>query len=146
SGQRRIFYIPNPRRDGSVDDAAPMFFEDERHPPMHSRATSGQPAISLKEKNTMKKTRGDFSADERLIQLSVISIAIGALGAVVAVVLLKLIAWFTNLFFYLEFSFTPRTPAGSTLGLWIIVVPVIGGLIIGLIARYGSEKIRGHGI
>ncbi len=95
----------------------------------------------------MKKTaRGDFSADQRLLQLSTISIAIGAVGAVVAVLLLKLIAWFTNLFFYLQFSLTPRTPAGSPLGLWMIVVPVIGGLIIGLMARYGSEKIRGHGI
>ncbi len=95
----------------------------------------------------MKKTsRGDFSADQRLLQLSAISIAIGAVGAVVAVLLLKLIAWFTNLFFYLQFSLTPRTPAGSPLGLWMIVVPVIGGLIIGLMARYGSEKIRGHGI
>lgn len=90
--------------------------------------------------------RGDFSADRRLLQLSAISIAIGAVGAVVAVLLLKLIAWFTNLFFYLQFSLTPRTPAGSPLGLWMIVVPVIGGLIIGLMARYGSEKIRGHGI
>ena len=95
----------------------------------------------------MKKTsRGDFSADQRLLQLSTISIAIGAVGAVVAVLLLKLIAWFTNLFFYLQFSLTPRSPAGSPLGLWMIVVPVIGGLIIGLMARYGSEKIRGHGI
>jgi H+/Cl- antiporter ClcA len=95
----------------------------------------------------MKETaRGDFSADRRLLQLSAISIAIGAVGAVVAVVLLKLIAFFTNLFFYLQFSLTPRSPAGSPLGLWMIVVPVIGGLIIGLMARYGSEKIRGHGI
>jgi H+/Cl- antiporter ClcA len=95
----------------------------------------------------MKKTaRGDFSADRRLLQLSAISVAIGAVGAVVAVLLLKLIAFFTNLFFYLQFSLTPRSPAGSPLGLWMIVVPVIGGLIIGLMARYGSEKIRGHGI
>jgi H+/Cl- antiporter ClcA/CBS domain-containing protein len=93
-----------------------------------------------------KTSRGDFSADQRLLQLSAISIAIGAIGAVVAVLLLKLIAWFTNLFFYLQFSLTPRSPAGSPLGLWMIVVPVIGGLIIGLMARYGSEKIRGHGI
>jgi H+/Cl- antiporter ClcA len=93
-----------------------------------------------------KTTRGDFSADRRLIQLSAISIVIGVVGAAVAVVLLKLIAWFTNLFFYLQFSLTPRSPAGSPLGLWMIVVPVIGGLIIGLMARYGSEKIRGHGI
>lgn len=93
-----------------------------------------------------KNARGDFSADRRLLQLSAISIAIGAVGAVVAVVLLKLIALFTNLFFYLQFSLKPRSPAGSPLGLWMIVVPVIGGLIIGLMARYGSEKIRGHGI
>lgn len=93
-----------------------------------------------------KTSRGDFSADQRLLQLSAISVAIGAVGAVIAVLLLKLIAWFTNLFFYLKFSLTPRTPAGSPLGLWMIVVPVIGGLIIGLMARYGSEKIRGHGI
>jgi H+/Cl- antiporter ClcA len=95
----------------------------------------------------MKKTgRGDFSADRRLIQLSTISIGIGIAASLVAVVLLKLIAWFTNLFFYLRFSLTPRSPAGSPLGLWMIVVPVVGGLIIGLMARYGSEKIRGHGI
>jgi H+/Cl- antiporter ClcA/Mg2+/Co2+ transporter CorC len=95
----------------------------------------------------MKKAmRGDFSVDRRLIQLSAISIAIGIVGALVAVLLLALIAWFTNLFFYLRFSLTPRSPSGSPLGLWMIVVPVIGGLIIGLMARYGSEKIRGHGI
>ncbi|MFX7898832.1 chloride channel protein, partial [Acinetobacter baumannii] len=39
-----------------------------------------------------------------------------------------------------------RSPAANTLGLWVIVVPVIGGLIVGLMARFGSEKIRGHGI
>jgi H+/Cl- antiporter ClcA/CBS domain-containing protein len=95
----------------------------------------------------MKKTgRGDFSADRRLIQLSTISIGIGIAASLVAVVLLKLIAWFTNLFFYHQFSLTARGPAGSPLGLWMIVVPVIGGLIIGLMARYGTEKIRGHGI
>jgi H+/Cl- antiporter ClcA len=95
----------------------------------------------------MNKTmRGDFSADRRLIQLSAISIGIGVVGALVAVLLLKLIAGFTNLFFYLKLSLAPRGPAGSPLGLWMIIVPVIGGLIIGLMARYGSEKIRGHGI
>lgn len=93
-----------------------------------------------------KTTRGDFSADRRLIQLSAISIVIGIVASLIAVVLLSLIAFFTNLFFYLRFSLTPRSPAGSPLGLWMIIVPVIGGLIIGVMARYGSEKIRGHGI
>ena len=93
-----------------------------------------------------KATRGDFSADRRLLQLSAISIGIGAVGALVAALLLAMIACFTNLFFYGRLSLTPRSPAGSPFGPWMIVVPVIGGLIVGIMARYGSEKIRGHGI
>ncbi len=57
-----------------------------------------------------------------------------------------LINLFTNFFFFQSLSFASRSPAGNTLGLWVIVIPVIGGLVIGLIARYGSEAIRGHGI
>ncbi len=95
----------------------------------------------------MKKgIRGDFSADRRLLQLSAISIGIGAVCSLVAVLLLSMIACFTNLFFYGRLSLTSRGPAGSPLGAWMIAVPVAGGLIVGLIARYGSEKIRGHGI
>src|ERR1700722_17879486 len=45
-----------------------------------------------------------------------------------------------------SFSFASRSPATNTLGWWVVVMPVVGGLIIGLIARYGSEAIRGHGI
>ena len=92
------------------------------------------------------KTRGDFSADRRLIMISAIAIFIGAICAFVAMLLLSMISFFTNLFYYHQLSLTPRTPAGSPLGLLMIFVPVVGGLIIGLMARYGSEKIRGHGI
>src|SRR5471032_2063263 len=48
--------------------------------------------------------------------------------------------------FLLPVAVVRRSPAGNILGLWVIVIPVIGGLVIGLIARYGSEAIRGHGI
>src|SRR5690606_8223813 len=51
-----------------------------------------------------------------------------------------------NLFFFQTFSFENRSPADHTLGLLVIIVPIIGGLIVGLIARFGSDKIRGHGI
>ena len=71
---------------------------------------------------------------------------IGALGTVAAWFLLTLIHFFTNLFFFQTFSFADRSPASNTLGAWVIVLPVIGGLIVGLMARFGSEKIRGHGI
>ena len=52
----------------------------------------------------------------------------------------------TNIFYYHRFSLAPVSPAGSPLGHWMVVVPVIGGLIVGLMARFGSDKIRGHGI
>jgi H+/Cl- antiporter ClcA/CBS domain-containing protein len=64
----------------------------------------------------------------------------------VAVALLKLINFFTNVFFFHRLSSASASPGDAHLGLWVIFVPVIGGLIVGLIARFGSDKIRGHGI
>jgi len=89
---------------------------------------------------------GDFTADRRLIALSALAGATGAIAAVVAVVLLRLIGLFTNLFYYQRVSFALVAPGGSPLGPLAVGVPVLGGLIIGLMARYGSERIRGHGI
>jgi H+/Cl- antiporter ClcA len=94
--------------------------------------------------NVMEK--GDFTAGVRLLWISALAIVIGAICAAVALVLLRAIDLFTNLFFFQEISLVHRVPAESTLGLWIIVVPAVGGLIIGLMARYGSDRIRGHGI
>jgi CIC family chloride channel protein len=90
--------------------------------------------------------KGDFTADRRLILLSAMALIIGAICAVVAVILLRLIGLFTNLFFYGRLSVAFLSPAGNHLGLGVVLVPVVGGLIIGLMARYGSERIRGHGI
>ena len=93
--------------------------------------------------NTHKR---DFSSNARLPGISLLAAAIGALSTLAAFVLLSLIHLFTNLFFFGAFSFADRSPALNTLGGWVIVIPVVGGLIVGLMARYGSEKIRGHGI
>ena len=78
------------------------------------------------------------------ISISAIVIAIGV--SIIAKLLVQLIDLITNISFYGNFSFTPITPAENTLGLFVIVIPVIGGLIIGLMAFYGSKAIRGHGI
>lgn len=88
----------------------------------------------------------DFLADPRLITISCIAIGVGACGTFAAWFLLNLIRFFTNLFFYQTFSFAFRSPADNQLGIWVIALPVVGGLIVGAIARFGSEKIRGHGI
>ncbi|MGE0498524.1 MAG: chloride channel protein [Ramlibacter sp.] len=90
--------------------------------------------------------RGDFALNSRLLRITAMAVAIGAISTVAARVLLDLIRFFTNLFFFQTFSLADRSPADNTLGAWVIGVPVVGGLIIGLVARYGSDKIRGHGI
>lgn len=81
-----------------------------------------------------------------MLLLSVMALAIGVLSACVAWGLLWLIASITNLAFYHRFSSASVTPQGHQLGWWMVLVPVAGALIIGLMARFGSEKIRGHGI
>lgn len=88
----------------------------------------------------------DFTTDRRVLLLSGFAIVIGAISAVVAQVLVWLISIFTNLAYYQRFSFQDASPAGNQLGIWAVFVPMIGGLIIGLMARFGSDKIRGHGI
>lgn len=90
--------------------------------------------------------RRDFATDTTLFRTVALAAVIAALATVAAAVLLGLIRFFTNLFFFQTLSFADHSPAGNTLGLWVIAVPVIGGLIVGLMARFGSDKIRGHGI
>ncbi|MDQ6661477.1 MAG: chloride channel protein, partial [Chloroflexota bacterium] len=81
-----------------------------------------------------------------MIIMSLLAVAIGILSAFVAWLLLRLIGIFTNLFFYQRWGTNLVSPAGNHLGIFEIFVPVIGALIIGFMARYGSERIRGHGI
>jgi H+/Cl- antiporter ClcA len=88
----------------------------------------------------------DFTVDRRVWLLSAVAIVIGVCATGLAVVLLRLIAISTNLFYYHRLSAVTISPAGSPLGHWMVIVPVIGGLLVGLMARYGSDKIRGHGI
>ena len=64
----------------------------------------------------------------------------------VAYVLYKLIGLFTNLFFFHRWSATSRSVGQHHLGSWVILVPVVGGLIVGVMAKYGTSKIKGHGI
>ena len=87
----------------------------------------------------------DFSADRRLLLLSVMAAMVGLCGASAAWILLRLIALVTNLAYFQRLS-TILLPFPDRLPAWTIAVPVIGSLMVGLMARYGSEKIRGHGI
>ena len=89
---------------------------------------------------------GDFTTTYRVLPIAGLAVGIGLAAAFVAAGLLKLIGLFTNLFFFQRVATALVSPTGHHLGAFVIAVPVIGGLIIGVMARYGSERIRGHGI
>jgi H+/Cl- antiporter ClcA len=81
-----------------------------------------------------------------MLWVSMLSAVIGVAAGVIAYLLYNLIGFFTNIAFFHRFSFSFTSARLNTLGPWVIVVPVVGGLIVGLMAKYGSSKIRGHGI
>ncbi len=85
-------------------------------------------------------------AQFRIALVSFLSGAIGLIAGVVAFLLYKLIGLFTNLFFYHRWDATFTSARLNHLGLWVIVTPVIGGIIVGFLAKYGTSKIKGHGI
>ncbi len=89
---------------------------------------------------------GDFTTTTRVLPIAGLALGIGIFAAYVAAGLLRLINFFTNLFFYQRFSIAPASPADHHLGWMVVIVPVVGAFIVGVMARYGSEKIRGHGI
>ena len=93
----------------------------------------------------LRKT-GDFTTSTQILQLSAAALLIGAACAFIAIVLLKMIYFFTNLSFYHRLSFAYVTPTHNHLHAWVVIPPIVGALLIGLMARFGSEKIRGHGI
>lgn len=82
----------------------------------------------------------------RIIVIAAYTVAIAALISFIAKFLVLFVNLITNLSFYGTFSFHEGSPWGADLGIWVIVIPAIGGLIVGLMALYGSKAIRGHGI
>jgi len=106
---------------------------------------ASKPSISRGNAATLVKL-GDFSVTPRTLIISLLAIVIGAISAVVALILLRLIGIFTNLFFFQRWGTALVSPAGNKLGVLELIVPVVGAIIIGFMARYGSERIRGHGI
>ena len=88
----------------------------------------------------------DFNADSRMIILSALALVLGLAGAVLAYFLLHLIYAATNLFYFHRFGWQFVSPAANHLHWLAVFVPIVGGILIGLMARYGSDKIRGHGM
>ncbi|PBB68923.1 chloride channel protein [Mesorhizobium sp. WSM4312] len=98
--------------------------------------------MKLSENNHLR----DFTTDARVLTIATIAVVVATAGLFACIVLLKLIRLATNIAYFGQFTFADLKLQDTSLGLAAVVVPVIGALIIGLMARYGSEKIRGHGI
>ena len=93
-----------------------------------------------------EETLGDFSIRPDVLRLVGLAVGIGLLAAVIALALLDLIGLVTNAVYFHRLSSHLVSPRTTVLGGVSVVVPVAGGLVVGLMARFGSERIRGHGI
>ena len=90
---------------------------------------------------------GDFHVRPRVVVITALALPVGAFAAGAAYVLLKLIGLITNLVFYQRWGTDLVSPGAAQHPWWLVLgAPVVGGLLIGLMARYGSERIRGHGM
>ncbi|HXR72498.1 MAG TPA: chloride channel protein [Actinocrinis sp.] len=112
---------------------------------------AGRLHVRLREKSPAASERpqhlGDFTLSPRVLLITLLAIPVGAASAVAAFILLRLIGLITNLVFYQRVATGLVAPGAVHHPGWLVLVaPVFGGLIVGLMARYGSEKIRGHGM
>src|SRR5256885_635317 len=85
-------------------------------------------------------------AQFRMVLVSFLAAAIGLIAGCVAFLLYKFIGLFTNIVFYHRFVAEFTSARHHQLGAWVILMPVIGGVIVGFMAKYGTAKIKGHGI
>lgn len=118
------------------------------HPSESSRNdSSGQGRTKGASKlSAVERELGDFTATPSILRLVPLAILIGVLGAGISLALLDMIGFFTNLFYFQRLSVHLVSPYGNTLGPVAVLIPIGGGLIVGVMARFGSEQIRGHGI
>jgi len=104
-------------------------------------------SISLQENVEAENFNGYFSRDKkRLLLISCAAVIIAGLVSFIARLLIYLINFFTNVFFHGTASWADTSPVPNSLGWFVILIPAIGGLIVGFMAFYGSKAIRGHGI
>src|SRR6056297_2267983 len=86
------------------------------------------------------------SISHKTLQLIFLSAVVGVVSAFIAIGFRYLLFFFQNLFFYQEISGTEVSPINHDLGLWVIIVPAIGGIFVGLITKYIAGEAKGHGV
>jgi len=108
-----------------------------------TESRDNETVVNKKDRN---EELGDFTTTWRVVPISLLATGIGVVCAFVALALLRLIGLVTNLSYFGRWSTAMVSPVGNHLGVYSVFVPIAGALIIGVMARYGSERIRGHGI
>jgi len=93
-----------------------------------------------------KKIQFGVALEPEVVKICCYAVLVGFIGGLVAEGLLELIYLFTNVFFYGRFSFAITNPAYNHLGLWVILIPPIGGLVVGIMVHYWEPTLKGHGI
>jgi H+/Cl- antiporter ClcA len=130
----------------TVDGRSDGGFEQEETAEAEELISSDVVGPDLRPPGAAERTLGDFTTTPAILRLVPLAVFIGALSAGIALVLLDMIGFLTNLLYYQRVSVQLVSPNENTLGAIAIIIPVLGGLVVGLMARYGSEQIRGHGI
>jgi chloride channel protein, CIC family len=117
-------------------------------PPPAGAACRPPAADNLSDTNLLPRRERQFGValEPEVVKICAWSLLIGLVGGLVAQGLLELIYFFTNLFFYGRWSFAITYPANHHLGLWVILIPCIGALVVGLLIHFFEPTLKGHGI
>jgi CIC family chloride channel protein len=104
--------------------------------------TRAKPPVEQPESGTV----GDFTTTWRVIWISLLAVCAGLLGTLAAIGLRDFVGLITNAVYYQRFSIADVSPAANRLGWLAVPIPVAGAVVVGILARLGSEDIRGSGI
>jgi chloride channel protein, CIC family len=101
---------------------------------------------TVPESQSSKKGQFGVALEPEVVKICAYAMLVGLVSGLVAQALLELIYFFTNVFFYGKFSFVITNPAHNHLGPWVILVPPIGGLLVGVMIYFWEPTLKGHGI
>ncbi|MGC2300223.1 MAG: hypothetical protein WA476_15550, partial [Acidobacteriaceae bacterium] len=101
---------------------------------------------AMPESQSNKKGQFGVALEPEVMKICAFALLVGLVAGLVAQGLLELIYLFTNIFFYGRFSFAITNPAHNHLGLWEILIPPIGGLLVGIMIYFWEPTLKGHGI
>ena len=101
---------------------------------------------AIPEAHSSRKGQFGVALEPEVIRICLYALGVGLVAGLVAQALLELIYLFTNIFFYGKFSFAITNPAQNHLGLWVILIPPLGGLLVGIMIHFWEPTLKGHGI